>query len=177
VLRSTRISRLSDPKERFSHPIVIRFATFVILFDPFCAAPRRDLAKRQRRPIEQVKANRLANAPVIEVLAPLLHRRGRHAPRVIHKCRQHPGLVPPGLPERCRKLMIPPKALCQRLLIHHRNAEELGRLDAEAGEVVAVARGAFGLEVGAGGLTASNFRCTFLAVVTMCYASHARFSS
>src|SRR5688572_33025255 len=94
------------------------------------AGPLRDLGPRVRRAIEQVKAHRIANGPVVEVTAPEVHLPGRDAGRLVDERRQHAGLVPAGLPKSGGELMIPSEALGVLAQGAHRYAKGLVGRDA-----------------------------------------------
>src|SRR6266850_3001494 len=62
------------------------------------SGPLLDLIEGVRRTIEKKKAHCIADAPIIEILAPAIHLRGRDALRFINKRRQHARFIPAGLP-------------------------------------------------------------------------------
>ena len=66
----------------------------------------RDLAEGMRRAVEQVKANGVADAPIVEVAAPTIHLRRRDSLRLVNESGYHAGLVPAGLPQREGEFVI-----------------------------------------------------------------------
>ena len=60
--------------------------------------PARRLLERERHPVEELEADRVAVAPVLEACGPGVHLAARHALRVAHERRQQARLVPPALP-------------------------------------------------------------------------------
>ena len=109
-------------------------------------APLRDFGPGVRRAVEQAEAQGVADAPVVEVAAPAVHLRGGDARRLVDKRRQHPGLVPAGVPEGGGELVAAPELLRQHLDVGHRHTEGFARRDAEPRQILAIAFGALLLE-------------------------------
>jgi len=96
----------------------------------FLFAPLRDFAPRVRSAVEQVEAQRVADAPVVEVSNPLVHLRRSHQRRVVDERSQHSRFVPAGFPERQREFVIPPERAGYFLNVGHRHAQGFGGVDA-----------------------------------------------
>src|SRR5690606_33664097 len=60
-------------------------------------APLPDLRPGVWRPVEEVKADRIGDRPVVEVTGPAIHLRWRDTLGFIDEGREHAGLVPPRL--------------------------------------------------------------------------------
>ncbi len=106
---------------------------------PRLRGPLRDLGPRVRRAIEQLEAERVDHAPIVEVAAPPIHLRRRDALRLVDVRRQQPRLVPAGLPQRKREIVVGPDLLRQRLDLRHPHAVGLRRHDAIAQQALAIA--------------------------------------
>ena len=91
------------------------------------AAPLRDFGPGVRRAVEQIETHRVADAPVVEVLAPTVHLSRRDLRRIVDHRGHHARLVHPGTPEGGGEFMVSSKALTQRLHILICNAQCLVR--------------------------------------------------
>src|SRR6185436_7346283 len=96
-----------------------------------------------RSAVEQVKAQRIADAPVVEVPAPAVHLRRRYPIDFVDKRREHPRLIPTSLPECGGKIMASAKTFGELLDVLHRHPERLLCSNAKPGKVVPVLSGAF----------------------------------
>src|SRR5215468_797173 len=80
----------------------------------------------------------VANPPVVEVPAPVIHLRGRDALRFITEGRHHAGIKPAGLPECQGEIVISPETFSQRLHFADRHAKCFGDVDAVSRQPFAV---------------------------------------
>ena len=110
------------------------------------AAPLRDLRPGVRGAVEQVEANRVADAPVVEVPAPAVHLRGRDLGRIVDERADHARLVHARVPESRGELVVTPELLAERLHVLHRHAECLVRRDGITRHAVARRLGAVALQ-------------------------------
>ena len=102
------------------------------------ASPGRDAPPRMRRLVEQLEADGVDDAPVVEVAAPAIHLRRRDAQpgRRRRPRASAPRTSPcPTTPAPARGCV---RSASRLLDVRHRDAEGLRRIDAESHEVVDV---------------------------------------
>ena len=96
--------------------------------------------------VEQVKAHRVADGPVVEVAAPAVHLCRRHPRRVVDEARQQTRFVPAGVPECRGQFVVLPQVLGVLSQCAHRHAKRLVGHDRKARHAVAVGLGAMLLQ-------------------------------
>lgn len=95
-----------------------------------------------------MKAEGVANSPIVEVAAPAIHLGGRDPGRLIGKSRQHSSFVLTRGPQRGGEFVAAPELLREDLNVRYGNAESFAGGDAEADQIIEVPRSAFALEPG-----------------------------
>jgi hypothetical protein len=125
------------PQQRKRRSLDELFATVRPLFD---------LPPRVGRAIEEGKADRVADRPVIEVAAPAVHLCGRHGSWFVHVRRERPRFVPAVVPERGGKVVTSSKPSREGLDVGHGYAEGVGRRDRVSCHPVPVRPGAMAFQ-------------------------------
>src|SRR5262249_54916465 len=100
------------------------------------ARPLGDLVPRVRRAVEQVKAKGVADTPVVEVARPAVHLRRGDLPGLVDEGGEHPRLIPAGLAEGQRQLVVPADPFGELLQGGDRDTERLLRHEAVPGHTL-----------------------------------------
>src|SRR5947208_10433925 len=100
------------------------------------AAPVRDLGPGMRRTVEQVEAHGVADAPVVEGLAPAVHLCGRELCGISNERGHHARLVHTRVPESGGEFMVSSEALAQYFYVSVGNTECIVRGKGIAGHAV-----------------------------------------
>src|SRR5262249_43487013 len=127
----------SEQRERRS------FDELLVPFGPSC-----NLLPGVQRFVEQMEADRIADAPVIEITAPAIHLRGCHSRGLVEERADHTGLIPARLAERDGEFVIAAELLRERLGIGDGNSERVPRRQAVTRHAVAISLRASALEPG-----------------------------
>jgi hypothetical protein len=77
--------------------------------------PLLDLAPRVRGAIEQDEAQGVADSPIVEIAAPLVHLGGGHAGGLVNVCRKKTRFVPAAPPQPLREIVTVAELLGEAL--------------------------------------------------------------